>query len=60
MVDSIKSVLMHRDEMTEQEAEQTVSDLRTSFYDMLAHGEDPSDIMDELGLEPDYLEELFY
>lgn len=58
MVDSIKKTLMKRDGISGKEAEEKVSELRSELYDRLTNGENPWDLMDEVGLEPDYLEEL--
>ena len=58
MVDSIKKTLMERDGISDKEAEERVSELRSEFYDRLAEGQDVWDLMDEVGLEPDYLEEF--
>jgi len=56
---SIKRVLMERDGMAEDEAEQLIDDARHDLYSRLANGEQPEDIcQDWFGLEPDYLMEL--
>jgi len=61
MVDSIKSVLMKRDNMSEHEANEAINEARDQLYDMLAAGEDPYYICEyEFGLEPDYLEDLLF
>ena len=58
MVDSIKKTLMKRDGISDKEAEERVCELRSEFYDRLAEGQDVWDLMDDVGLEPDYLEEF--
>lgn len=59
MVDSIASVLIRRDGLTQEEADREVEYAHKTLYGMLEEGEDPSDLCEELfGLEPDYLEEL--
>jgi hypothetical protein len=61
MVDSIKSVLMRRDGMTESEAEELITEAKEDMYRRLEAGEMPEDICEEwFGLEPDYLDELMF
>lgn len=49
---SLQSVLMYRDDMTAEEALDTIDDLRKRVMD----GENPEELLyDELGLEPDYI-----
>ena len=60
---SIKEVLISRDELTEDEAQEAVDDAKVEFEDRLhdpdTHG-DPFEICSDLfGLEPDYLNELY-
>ena len=58
-MESLKEVLMMRDEITKEEAEQQISEARAELHSRLEDGEMPFDICEELfGLEPDYLEEL--
>jgi len=60
-MENIKSVLMSRDNITEEEAESLISECRRELFERLENGELPFDICDEFfGLEPDYLEELIY
>lgn len=55
----IKDVLMQRDGITPEEADQAIENARDDLYDRLASGEMPYDLCEEwFGLEPDYLEEL--
>jgi len=59
MVDSLKSVLMRRDDLTEEEAEDLIQEARDDMNERLANGEMPYDICEEwFGLEPDYLFDL--
>ena len=62
MVESIKTVLMRRDGIGEEEAEQLVSEAKSDLSQRLMDGENIDDIYnicsDWFGLEPDYLEEL--
>lgn len=58
MVDSIASVLKRRDDLSKEQAEERVRELRNEFYQRLENGDDVWDLMDEVGLEPDYLEEF--
>ena len=61
MVDSIKTVLMNRDGLTESEAELEVKNAREEIMDLITEGESPMDFCeDRWGLEPDYLEELIF
>jgi AmiR/NasT family two-component response regulator len=55
----IKTILMQRDGMTEQEADELIADAKTDMNERLANGEMPDDICEEwFGLEPDYIFEL--
>lgn len=56
MIDTIKSVLMNRDKMSEADADELISDMK----EQVLNGADPEEVLhDEVGLEPDYLWELF-
>ena len=58
-MNSIKSVLMERDGMTEDEAADAIQEAREDMNERLANGEMPDDICQEyIGLEPDYIFEL--
>lgn len=60
MVESIKSVLMRRDNLTEEEADSLIADAREDLLTRLEAGEQPYDICAEwFGLEPDYIDQLF-
>ena len=48
-------VLMDRDGLTREEAE----DLRKEMRNRMYNGEDPEEILYEEGLEPDYIMDLF-
>jgi len=59
MTDSIKSVLMKRDDLTSAEADNLIKDARDDLHERLSAGEMPEDICAEwFGLEPDYVMEL--
>lgn len=56
---TIKEVLMDRDRMTEEEANELISEAKEDLHDRLEKGEIPEDICQEwFGLEPDYIMEL--
>jgi len=58
-MESIKQVLIERDGMTPEEADDLIAQAQDDFNDRLADGEDCYDICDEwFNLEPDYLMEL--
>ena len=58
---TLKEVLMHRDGLSSEEADQQIAEARENLYQRLEEGEMPFDICeDEFGLEPDYLEDLIY
>ena len=60
-METIKEVLMRRDGITENEADDLIADAKEEMYYRLEHGEDAYDICQEyFGLEPDYLIELLY
>ena len=52
--ETFDEVLQRRDSYTQEE----VDEIRQEILDRLADGEDGFDIIDEYGLEPDYLEDL--
>lgn len=56
---SIKEIIMERDGLTEQEADELIEDAKNDMNERLSHGEMPFNICEEwFGLEPDYLDEL--
>ena len=58
---TIKEILIERDDISEQAAEDLINDARKDLYKRLEDGEDASDIcFDWFGLEPDYLIDLIY
>jgi len=60
MAESLKKVLMRRDGLTSEEADEQIMSAKERFDEMIMDGEDPSDLMmEEFGLEPDYLEEFY-
>jgi len=60
----ITKVLMDRDELTESEAVKIKKDTRQTAFAMISEGASLQEmedlVMDELGLEPDFLEELIF
>lgn len=62
MVESIKQVLMSRDGLTWDEAEERIDEVVDQLNEILTEGGSLEEVdqmlMDELGLEPDYFEEL--
>ena len=57
--ESIKQVLMRRDKMTAEEAEDLIREAKQDLLYRLDAGEYPDDICAEwFGLEPDYIMEL--
>lgn len=58
-MESIKQVLMRRDNMTSDEADELISECKSDLDMRLSEGDMPYDICQEyFGLEPDYLDEL--
>ena len=60
-MDSITEVLMRRDGMSEEDAKREVEDFRADIEDSIMSGnlEDIEDaLMNDLGLEPDYLMDI--
>lgn len=58
-MDTLKQVLMNRDGMTEEEAQEEINRAREELHDRIDSGEMPFDFMEEeFGLEPDYLMDL--
>jgi len=58
---SVVEILMERDYVSRSEAEEMVENCRSELLDAMMGTScmDPEDvIMDELGLEPDYMEEI--
>lgn len=54
-MESIVEILMRRDNMSKDEAEEMLQEAR----ERVAEGEDPEEILhEEFGLEPDYIFEL--
>lgn len=55
MGESLKEVLMRRDGLTEEEAEEQIEEARQAVMD----GDDPEEVLaDWFGLEPDYVFDL--
>jgi hypothetical protein len=60
MEETIKEVLMRRDGMSAEEADDLINQAKEDMLDRLDAGEMPLDICEEwFGLEPDYLDELY-
>lgn len=55
----IKNILMTRDDMTADEADELIQEAKDDLYERLANNELPEDICQEwFGLEPDYMMEI--
>ena len=57
----IVKILMNRDGMSKEEAEEMFLEAQMNFYEMLDEGEsfDPDEFLEDwFSLEPDYLEDL--
>ena len=53
----LKTLLMKRDGLTSQEADDMIADARNRVME----GEDPEEIlMDDFGVEPDYIFDILY
>jgi hypothetical protein len=58
-MESIKEILIRRDGMSEEDAQNLIADARINLAERLGNGEQPYDICEEwFGLEPDYIMEL--
>ena len=61
-MNDLKTTLMNRDDMTSQEADARIAEARHDFHKLLEDPDAFSDaedfMMDEFGLEPDYLLDL--
>jgi hypothetical protein len=53
-LESILSILVRRDGMDKQEARDFINEMR----ERVMEGEDPEEVLYEIGLEPDYIWEL--
>lgn len=59
MTESIKDILIRRDNMTEVDADNLIAEAKQDLFDRLDEGEQPDDFCAEwFGLEPDYIIEL--
>lgn len=59
MADRIKKILIERDGMSPEEADDRIMEAYKDLHDRLAEGEMPHDICQEwFGLEPDYIFDL--
>jgi len=60
-METIKQILMRRDGMSAEEADELIREAKDDLDEQLYRGEYPFDICQEyFGLEPDYLDELLY
>ena len=50
----LKKVLMQRDELSSDEADDLIADMKQQVLD----GENPDDVLYDIGLEPDYVFDL--
>ena len=56
-METLKQVLMHRDKLSSDEADAAIEEAK----ELVAAGEDPEEVLlDEFGLEPDYVFDLLY
>jgi hypothetical protein len=56
---NLKQIIMGRDNLTEQEADQQIFEAKLDMQNRLAEGEMPMNICEEwFGLEPDYIFDL--
>ena len=53
-MESLKEVLMRRDGLSPGEADELIKESRTAVL----NGEDPEEVLYDLGLEPDYVFDL--
>ena len=53
---SLIETLIERDDLTKNEAQELIDDMN----DRMHNGEDPEELLYEIGLEPDYLFDLLY
>lgn len=54
---TVINILQNRDGLCEAEAKDRVAEVEEAIWEAVDEGEDPSEVLlDELGLEPDYLE----
>lgn len=57
---SIVSVLMTRDKMSQEEAEERLTEVHKAWVDG-GYSDDPEELCySEFGLEPDYMEDIMY
>ena len=53
-MDNLKTVLMRRDEMSASEADELIAEMQ----ERVMEGENPEELLYEIGLEPDYFFDL--
>jgi len=54
-MESLREVLMYRDQLTQDQADDVIREAQLAVRE----GEDPEEVLKELGLEPDYVIDLF-
>jgi hypothetical protein len=50
-MNELKQILIERDEMTSDEADEFISEMKNRVFE----GENPEELLYEIGLEPDYI-----
>ena len=55
-MNELKKVLMERDGMSQEEATNEINEM----HERVMQGENPEEILYEIGLEPDYIFDLIY
>ncbi|KKL95507.1 hypothetical protein LCGC14_1853920 [marine sediment metagenome] len=59
-METIKKVLMNRDGMSAEEADNLIDEAKSDLHKHIKNGEIPEDICEEwFGLELDYIDQLF-
>jgi hypothetical protein len=53
-MESLKEVLIRRDKMTSENADDLINEMKSRMYE----GENPEELLYEIGLEPDYIFDL--
>ena len=56
---TIKEIIMERDDLTSEEADELIQDAINDMHERLGNGREmPDDICEWFGLEPDYIDQL--
>ena len=53
-MESLKTILMNREEISENEAKEMIEEMKEMVYE----GENPEEVLYDYGLEPDYFLEI--